>query len=323
MTDTDMEQRRRKLARTYELTATFRQHGLGYKSAGFFRSLILKLRGFVEYQFLPHYFGTPPKWRRFIRRFGGKRTLPDFCVVGTFKSGSSDLGVNICLHPSIMIPLAKEFHHPNPETWRIYYPTEAEKKKHADAHGAALSPFLAPFLHGMERTYRLSQAKPETKIILTLRDPVQRVYSHWKWEYFLAGQRTALELPFLRSFPEYVDKALRVFPENLMYTACASQCLHTSIYANAVQYWIDCFGRDQVLVLNMGEYWRSRSAVLHKIHDFIGVPRYDVPETSVKINENPLTDLPAADDASIIKLKDFFRPYNEKLWKVIGTDFGW
>jgi hypothetical protein len=301
----------------------FREYGLGYKSIGRFRTYLLRIRGFIEQQFLSHYFGAPPRWRMFIRRYGGKRTLPDFCLIGPFKSGSSDMGVNLCLHPAIMMPIAKEFHQRHPEAWRIYYPTEKEKQQHAKVHGSALSPFLAPFLHGMERTYRLSQIKPDAKIILILRDPAQRVYSHWKWEYFLAGQRTVNDLPFLQTFPAYVDKALSVFPENLMYTACASQGLHTSIYVNAVKYWIECFGRDQVLVLDTAEYWQSRSPTLHKIHDFIGIPRYDVPESSFRINENPLTNLPPADDESIAKLQAFFRPYNEELWEAIGARFDW
>ena len=233
------------------------------------------------------------------------------------------MAVNLCLHPAIMMPIAKEFHHPHPEAWRIYYPTEKQKQQHAQSHGAALSPFLAPYLHGMERTYRLSQCKPDTKIILILRNPAQRVYSHWKWEYFLAGQRSVNELPFLQTFPAYVDKALSVFPENLMYTACNAQGLHTSIYVNAVKYWIECFGRDQVLVLDTAEYWQRRAPTLHKIHDFLGIPRYDVPESSFKINENPLTGLPPADEESIARLEEFFRPYNEELWQAIGTRFDW
>jgi hypothetical protein len=48
-----------------------------------------------------------------------------------------------------------------------------------------------------------------------------------------------------------------------------------------------------------------------------------VPESSFKINENPLRDLPPADDASLKKLRAFFTPYNEKLWKTIGTGFDW
>ena len=169
----------------------------------------------------------------------------------------------------------------------------------------------------------MSQAMPDAKIVLILRDPAARVYSHWKWEVFLAGQDRAAELPFLRDFSAYVDTALRVFPENLMYTACNSQALHTSIYVNAVKYWIECFGRDQVLVLNMAEYWNSRSAVLHKIHDFIGIARFDVPAAKTRANENPLTDLPPADESSMAKLETFFRPYNEKLYEVIGTEFDW
>jgi hypothetical protein len=77
------------------------------------------------------------------------------------------------------------------------------------------------------------------------------------------------------------------------------------------------------MVLNMAEYWDSRSAVLHKIHDFIGIPRFNVPAVPSRANENPLSKLPPADETSMAKLQEFFRPYNEKLYQVIGAEFDW
>lgn len=323
MAAAEIEKRRRKLTRTYELTAMLREVGLGHKSTGVVRKLFARIRILVETQFLSHYFGRPPKWRMVVRRFGDKRTLPDFCVIGPYKSGTSDMAVNLCLHPAVMAPLTKEITQPDPQKWRTYYPTPAQKEAHAKNYGAAVSPYLAPYLHSVERAYLISRNMPEAKIVLILRDPAARVYSHWKWEYFLAGQRRAAEYPFLKTFEAYVDSALGLFPENTMFTACGTQPLHTSIYVHAVEYWLERFPREQVLVLNMAEYWKSRSAALNRIYDFIGLERFDVPLTDVKTNSNPLTHLPPADEASMQKLREFFRPYNERLFDVIGARFEW
>ncbi len=318
----DFQKRRRRLMRSYELPSEYHEYMSGHKPISFLPKMYRLFLMYIEYQFFPHYFGDPPKWRMFLRRFAGKRTLPDFFVVGPMKSGSSDLAVSLMLHPAIIPPLAKEFFLPNPTTWKIYYPTKRAKNRIKRIHGNALSPYLAPFLHWMEMTYRVSQVIPDAKIILTLRDPVQRFYSHWKWEYFWAGKHSASTLPFLGSFNAFVDCALEMFPHYPMYTACGFQALQASIYWKAVKFWIDCFGRESVLVLDMGQYFQDRNRLLRKIQEFVEIPFYEIPATDVKTNENPLR-LPPPDEESISKLKTFFRPHNEKLWEVIEKDFGW
>ncbi len=294
----------------------------GYLSGDSKPSMFEYFSRFIEYQILPHYFGGPPFWRRFLRKFNGRRTLPDFCVIGPIKSGTSDLAINILLHPNIMTPLAKEIYIADPEKWRIFYPTERQKKKYSLSYGSSQSPFLAPFLHWMELTYNLSKIQPNTKIVLTLRDPVKRAYSHWKWEVFVSGRKRANELPFLTSFSAYVDKAIAVFPEYPMYTACGFNVLQTGIYWKAVSYWIECFGRDNVMVLDVADYFSNSNQFLNQIYDFVGLPNFDCPIFSDKINENPVF-LPPPDKESIIKLSEFFKPHNEKLWIILDKKFDW
>jgi hypothetical protein len=317
-----IERKRNRLSRAYQLTSENRCMRNGYLSDDELPSKLQYIAKLLEYQFLPHYFGGPPSWRKFLRKFNGKRTLPDFCVIGPVKSGTSDLAVNIMLHPNIMTPLVKEFLISDPEEWRIFYPTERQKKDHAARHGLALSPFLAPYLHWMELTYNLSQAQPNTKIVLILRDPVKRVFSHWKWDVFISGKKRTSELPFLTSFPAYVDKALEVFPEYPMYTTTGFDVLQTSIYWKAASYWMECFGRENVLVLDVADYFSDSNGFLNQIYEFVGLPDFECPVSNNKINENPIV-LPPPDEESMAKLSEFFKPYNEKLWPLLGKEFDW
>jgi len=317
-----IERKRNRLSRIYQLTSENRRMCNGYMSDHDLPTKLQYAAKFVEYQFLPHYFGAPPSWRMFLRKFNGKRTLPDFCVIGPIKSGTSDLAVNIMLHPNVIAPLSKEFFSSYPEDWRIFYPTERHKKAHAAHSGLALSPFLAPYLHNMDLTYNLSQVQPDTKIVLTLRDPVKRIYSQWKWEIFIAGKKRANELPFLTSFSAYVDKALAVFPEYPMYTATGFDPLQTSIYWKAVSYWIECFGRDNVVVLDVADYFFDSKRFLNRIYEFVGLPGFDCPLSNNKVNENPIV-LPPPDEQSMAKLAAFFKPHNEQLWSLLGREFDW
>lgn len=314
--------KRNKLSRSYELIA---EHGLisqGYEPAKGKVSRVDFIKKVFEYQFLPHYFGATPAWRKLIRRFSGKRTLPDFCIVGPMKSGTSDLAINILLHPNVMTPLAKEFGGADPDQWRVYYPTARQKARHAARHGSAMSPYLSPYMHWTDMSRNLSRMQPNTKVVLTLRDPVKRLYSHWKWEVLWAGKALASEMPILTSFADYADEAIASYMVGPLFTACDAEGLQTSIYWEAVGEWIEFFGRDNVLVLDVAEYFSDNNLFMRQVHDFVGLPRFDCPPFDTRINENPLVLAPP-DAATIAKLKDFFRPHNEKLWALLGKKFDW
>ena len=325
MNEAMIERRRKQLSQAYTFPAQRRTRALGHRIKGaprrpnFVRRLVAK----TQFQLLPHYWGGPPRWRVWARRtFGATRTLPDFYVVGPIKSATSDLAVNLLLHPNVMLPLAKELRGRHPEEWRAFYPTEKEKRRHAERHGLALSPFLGPFLDDMELPYNISRVQPGAKVVLTLRNPAERVYSHWKWEFYLTGARRAPTLPFLSSFSSFVDTSLDVFSNGRMYTQCGWDALLTSIYWRSVKNWIDAIGRDNVLVLDIAGYFRDREYYLRQIYDFVGLPHVSGVPSNDKINENPIK-LPPADDATMSKLSSFFEPYNQKLWGVIGKEFSW
>jgi hypothetical protein len=314
----DMERARRKLSRSYDLLARDRLDLHGYGSTGWQRSR-RKLAYLLQRQFLAHYFAAAPRWRMFIRRFGGKRTLPDFCLIGPAKAGTSDLAVSLMLHPNVMTPLIKELWDIDPEAWRIAYPTEREVHRHARRHGMALSPFSSPCLHSFEIAYNLSQLNRNTKVVISLRNPVARAFSDWKWALLQTERRQAQKLPSLASFPGYIAAALEVFPALASPTG---NVLQEGIYVKAVQHWQKCFGAGNVRVLDIADYFGDRDAYLRTVQEFIGLPYVARPPFNVRVNENPVVAGPA-DSQTLDRLRQFYRPYNEQLWGVLGRHFAW
>jgi sulfotransferase family protein len=305
------------------MVAERRVDALGHRGSGSRASLLGRLTSAVERQFLPHYFSKPPGWRLGLRRrLDGERTLPDFCIVGPIKSGTTDLAVSMMAHPNVIPPVAKEFWSPDPHSWRVFYPTEHEKERHAKRYGVALSPYCVPALHSMEVAYNLSQVKPDCKVVVLLRDPAARTYSQWKWEVFLAGRKRLATHPFLATFESYVSTALELFPASAMPSTCGFPVLQTSIYWQSVAYWIKCFGRANVLVVDADDYFEDCARCLHRIQEFVGLPAVSIPQFADRINENPLT-LPKPADEAMASLRKFFAPHNEKLWQVIGETYDW
>src|SRR3569833_1385117 len=143
----------------------------------------------LRYQFLPHYFTQPPKWSLFLRSLQGPRTLPDFACIGTIKGGSTDLAAYLLQHPCILPPLSKEVSDVFSDAWPAYYPTVRERERLRARLGSALTGTFTPALHSVAYLDSLSDACPQAKVVILLRDPVTRAYSHYKWTLFMGGKR--------------------------------------------------------------------------------------------------------------------------------------
>lgn len=312
-----------KFFRVFELATEYKE--LRYNGS-LLRNLPRLIRGGIEYQFLPYYFGEVPEWRVKIRKlFPKERIVPDYVMTGPSKSGSSDLVSHLLTHPNIMTPLAKEIRLYANRDWRLYYPTVEEKHKLEERIvGPARCGYLEPSLSRVEIADALHRVNPDCKIVITLRDPVARAYSFWKWELFMGGNwlRQSKTTPFFHDFSQYVDRAIDLFPAVLMDSITGPQVLQTGMYYKAVEYWMKCFGEENVLVLDVGEYFQDRQPVFEKIQAFLDIPVIDIPEYGKKTNENPIK-LPPAKPETKAMLAEFYRPYNQKLFDLIGKEFSW
>lgn len=273
----------------------------------------------LQRQFLPHYFTAVPGWRVRIRQLLKDRALPDFCIIGPAKAGTSDLAVTIMAHPDVIYPLVKEFPCTDPVSWRPFYPTERALQRRARRHGRALCALVSPYLHCHDIPITLSSLRPDIKIVINLRNPVDRLFSDWKWHLLHRPQHFIDRVPFLTTFPAYVEKAMDSFPEA---AAPIGPALHYGIYANSVAQWLKYFGERNVRVFDIDDYFKDRNTYLERIETFLGLPVIKLPHKLPVANQNPLEGVATSPETSA-KLRDFFNPYNRRLWAIIGATYPW
>jgi hypothetical protein len=275
----------------------------------------------VKYLFLSHYWGKVPPARLWARSLKGPRTLPDFACVGALKSGTTDLASYLMQHPSILAPLTKEIWHSHPEQWRVFYPTERERKRVERTTGQAISGHFPPLLHDLALIDNFKAARPDAKVVLLLRDPVARAYSHYKWDIFIGG-KNGVAAPYTQSYAQYVDLALSFFPGPTPPTTLPSiPMLQTGIYVNSVRLWLDRFGRDNVHIVRAEDFFQDIRGTVCGVHEFLGLPPVE-PKLHHVLNQNPLK-FPDADDTSVTKLREFYKPWNAELYELLGADLGW
>jgi hypothetical protein len=306
------------------LTETYRiieQHRLGkYEDRRTIMGRINNRVLLLRYQFLPHYFGRPPKWRLRLRSLGGQRTLPDFACVGAIKSGSSDLSTYLFQHPCILPPLCKEIFTINTEDWPPYYPTVQEKAQVKKEFGEALSGYFNPWMHNLQLIDNYYAVRPDAKIIIMLRNPVDRAYSHYKWDTFQGG-KSLERVPYYKTYAAYVRMALDLFPATPLPSRCGFPFLQTGIYVKSVELWIDRFGRDNVHILRAEDFFQDIPTIVCGIHEFLKIPPIK-PELHDVVNRNPIKP-PPVDAETLQQLHAFYRPWNEKLYTLLGRNMEW
>ncbi len=310
-----------RLTRCYELEARVRMlPHLGWPR---WRRALLRRRLELERHLLSHHSSTAnvPAWRLWLRQLRTDRPPPDFAVMAPIKSGSSDFFSRLLLHPGVLAPLARELDGADPSEWTPYYPTAAARAQARRRHGAALCPYLGHEFDWPELAEGLAAARPHAKIIILLRDPVERAHSHWKWEVLL-GAAAARVLPYYRDFSHYVDLAVAAWPEIPMMNFSGFDLLSTGAYEKGVALWTDRFGEGSVLVQAMEPYFEDPARVLDRVQRFLGLPRAELGSFAGRVNENPLR-FPPMEDRTRRKLAEFYRPHNEALYAALGVDLGW
>ena len=269
--------------------------------------------------------------RRLVGRSPGRgRMLPDYLIIGVAKGGTTTLCAWLNEHPFISPAAHKELHYfdyefPRGEDWyRSHFPLESDRHTFELEHGR-------PFLTGeASPTYishawapeRIARALPNARLIVALRDPVDRAYSHYQMT------RREGEEP-LESFAEAVDaEEGRLAPEvarsaaDRRYNSWPLGCwsyLRRSRYAEQLERWFQLFPRDQFHFVKNEDLAENPAATLGSVHDFLELPphdKQDFPKFHVASYSGMTPETRA-------KLVEYFRPHNERLYELVGIDFGW
>ncbi|MBD8506878.1 sulfotransferase domain-containing protein [Hoyosella sp. G463] len=275
----------------------------------------------VSAQFLPHYFSYVPGWRRALRRLGGDRIMPDFACIGAIKSGTSELATYLMQHPNMIVPLSKEPNRENPGDWRIFYPTRKEVAELEAVRGPMRAGYFEPRLHQVAVLDGFHAQRPDGKVIIMLRDPVRRAYSHFKWDFLATGRKSHLS-GYMTSYRDYVRRALDVFPAHGFPTSIVGlPPLEAGIYAPSVRLWIERFGAENIHFIGAEEFFADIPGTLNSIFRFLGLPEHE-PAIRQPVNTNNI-DAPPEDPEARELLRDFYQPYNKELFAILGRELDW
>jgi hypothetical protein len=213
---------------------------------------------------------------------------------------------------------------PRGEAWyRSHFPTVKQRAALERKHGAPPKAGEAAPLYMFHPLVasRVAQLMPRARMVVLLRDPVERAYSHWKerrtegvepldFAAALAAEesRTAGEREKLLADPNYFSEAYDWYS----YRARGRYLEHLTP-------WLDHFDREQLLFVASETLYREPAATYARILDFIGLPPYDLGAYDV-FNDRPSKGM---DDEVRAELTAYYRPHNAALAERLGMTFDW
>jgi hypothetical protein len=258
------------------------------------------------------------------------RLTPDFLVVGAQKGGTTSLCSHLFRHPQVLPSRKKEIHYfdsaefnRGPGWYRAHFETARTARNREKEIGRRVitgeaSPYYLTHPHSPRR---VREMLPTVKLIVMLRDPIDRALSHYNHQVRKNREplsfADAIDAEEERLAGEY-DRML----ENENYYShdyWAYSYLTRSRYVEQLQRWLDHFPREQLLVINSERFFSSPHDEFQRTLEFLGLERLEL-DSYRKQNTGSYDRMEAN---LLAQLKEYFRPYNEKLYALLGQTFDW
>jgi hypothetical protein len=250
---------------------------------------------------------------------GQPRALPDAVILGAKKSGTTSLHNYLVQHPGVIEPLRKEVHYfdvnlERGERWyRAHFGREGEPGLNLDS-----SPY---YLFHPAVPQRLHALLPQARLIVLLRDPVRRAYSHYWHERDKGRETLSFEGAIAAEAGRLGDAEQRLADGTL---ERSREHQHFSYlargrYAEQLERWFAVFPQGQFLVLSFEDLAREPLAVLNRTLDFLGLPR----AASVSLEARNTRSYPSLADATAALLREYFAPHNQRLEALLGRSMRW
>lgn len=250
------------------------------------------------------------------------RRLPDFLIIGAQRSGTSTLYEYITRHDGVGRAARKEVH---------FFDTNYDKgldwyRAQFPFRGKRITGEASPsYLFLPQIPARVAAIVPAAKLIVVLRNPIDRALSSYhhraRKKTELRPLEVALSLDQCRPWTEVVATLNKPQVSDIERHAYLAR----GLYAYQLEAWLNHFPRKQLLVLSAERFFKDTLPAMNRVCEFLGIPGWSGDSgmsrwLQERYSYSRYAEMP---DELRRQLAEHFRPHNERLYKIIGEDFGW
>lgn len=217
---------------------------------------------------------------------------PDFLVVGGAKCGSTAIRENLRMHNRIEIPYEETHFFDRNYAFGLDWYRSLFK-------GSICGEHTALYLYDPVALARIKRWIPDVKIIVSVRNPVDRMISEYKMLLCRNPEKRGITL----------DEAVKKYP----------RLLDRGKYVIWFEYLLMHFPREQIHIVSQEQMSEDTKTVIQGILKFIGVKPS---RTSYSRYLESQLDF-EIDDAARAKWEEYFRPFNERFKDLVDRKFNW
>jgi tetratricopeptide (TPR) repeat protein len=237
---------------------------------------------------------------------------PDFIIIGAQKSGTTSLYHYLSQHPKVISSIVKEVNFWSRDfdyglDWYLAQFPPSPKRQKLFTGEASPS-----YLNTREAPERLFSVFPNMKLIVLLRNPVNRAishYYHWRRENWASCQlKDAIE----SDIQELENHEKDYWNQPHSYVA-------RGVYVEFLKIWMTIFPKEQFLIIKSEDFYENPAKTLSQVYRFLDIPNRKI-EDFKPYNSGSYSSV---DPAIIQTLQDYFKPYNAELEDFLGLKFNW
>jgi sulfotransferase family protein len=194
---------------------------------------------------------------------------PNFFIVGAAKSGTTSAYAYLQQHPQVFFPRVKEPHYFSQvkPTREHRFSVEAITNRSAylrlfkGAHGSAIVGDASPsYLWDPHAAGRISCSVPDARILILLRDPVERAYSHYLMDFREGMQHQ----PFYKALQRDIAREHKGWGISYLY-------YELGLYAGQVRRYLELFRPERVRIMLFDELRHEPKRAMRKLAAFLGI----------------------------------------------------
>ncbi len=247
------------------------------------------------------------------------RSLPDFLVIGAQKAGTTALYAYLRWHPAITGPSWKEVsffdrHWARGEDWyRGQFPLRHAGKLVGEASPSYLFHPLAP--------ERARAVVPGARLVVVLRDPVARAYSHYQHEVALGREPLSFDDALAAEEERTRGEVDRLVSDPRAFSRAWWDHTYAArgLYAEQLERWLDVYPREQLLVVTNDELGERPGETYGSILAFLGAEPHALDEYPRVFDR----DYGPMDEQTRAALAERFAEPNRRLEALLGRELGW
>ena len=267
------------------------------------------------------------KYLVFGRKFHGitspYRMLPDFIVIGVKRCGTTSLYEQLPEHPDIMNSTQDNVGYFNNNFqlginyYRSFFPTSWKTKN------GKIKTFevTSSYIQKSKTAKNLFKTLPEIKLILMVRNPIDRAYSEFNLDVKEEEQEKTFEELINEEITRIEKEDESILSKNYVdkFSPKFRHYLRKGMYYEQLQPWLELFKKNQILIISAEEFENETQEIYNKIFHYIGVSKYQIKNTQ-KARKGNYSKM---NDHTRELLSKYFKPHNEKFFELIGRRYDW